>query len=77
MMDSAWNLFENMPATFQRKLFNKMKRFFREKETAKDPTSLTKEQFEAKVFRAEQQATEGKVRRFESVDDLDRHIRGL
>ncbi len=53
-----------------------MKRFFKEKEAAKDPTNLTKEQFEAKVLRAEQQAKEGKVRRFESVDDLDRHVRG-
>ncbi len=38
---------------------------------------MTKEEFEAKVRRAEQQAKEGKVQRFDSVEDLDRYIRGL
>ncbi len=76
-MDSAWHIFENMPATYQKKLYKRIKEFIQEKEKANDPTLMSKEEFEAKVLHSEQQAKEGKVRRFDNVEQLDKYIRGL
>jgi len=41
-----------------------------------DPTLMTKEEFFAKLDRAEEQVQRGEYVSFDSVEELDRHIRG-
>ena len=56
-------------------MLNRVAKYLRKlvKEKAEDPTLMTKEEFFAKLDRAEKQP--GKV--FESVEELDRYIRSL
>ena len=41
-----------------------------------DPTEMTKEEFLAKIDRAEKQIKEGEYVSFDTVEELDRYIRG-
>lgn len=41
-----------------------------------DPTEMTKEEFFAKIDRAEKQIKEGEYVSFDTVEELDRYIRG-
>ena len=41
-----------------------------------DPTLMTKEKFFAKLDRAEEQVQRGEYVSFDSVEELDRYIRG-
>jgi len=41
-----------------------------------DPTLMTKEEFFAKLDRAEEQVQRGEYVSFDSVEELDRYIRG-
>jgi len=49
------------------------KKLAKEKE---DPTLMTKEEFFAKLDRAEKQVQRGEYVSFDSVEELDRYIRG-
>ena len=56
-----------------RRLTRYAKKLVKEKE---DPTLMTKEEFFAKLDRAEEQVQRGEYVSFDSVEELDRYIRG-
>jgi hypothetical protein len=47
------------------------------REKADDPTLMTKEEFFRMIDEAREEARQGKVRSFDSVEDFDKYIRSL
>ncbi len=63
--------------SLMRRLVRYVGRLVKERKKAADPTLMTKEEFFRMIDEAREEARQGKVRSFDSVEDFDKYIRSL